>query len=202
MLHPSRAMSCMPSLQHPASCCGRPTPSKTQREDLRRNELLVSTLRLVFGRKFTFPTVAAPKQNLNRLKRELIVCSHVSAETSAPSELCTLAKGMYIQPIITPCTGCRSISYASTLGKPVYIMENGIPAKPDDPKRKKWISGCLQQARHHLAPVHWSRIKAQLDGSSASGGGNRRGRKDVAAVTNPVAAVRLGKALQWRQLLG
>lgn len=38
---------------------------------------------------------------------------------------------------------CRSISYASTLGVPIYIMENGIPGPPDDPKRKEWIVGCL-----------------------------------------------------------
>ena len=39
----------------------------------------------------------------------------------------------------------RAISYVSTLGVPIYIMENGIPAPPDDPSRKRWIVGCLQQ---------------------------------------------------------
>lgn len=38
----------------------------------------------------------------------------------------------------------RSISYASTLGKPVYIMENGIPGAADDENRAKWINGCLE----------------------------------------------------------
>ena len=42
--------------------------------------------------------------------------------------------------------GHRSISYASTLGVPIYIMENGIPGGPDDPKRKDWIVGCLNTA--------------------------------------------------------
>jgi hypothetical protein len=39
----------------------------------------------------------------------------------------------------------RAISYVSTLGVPIYIMENGIPAPPNDPSRKRWIVGCLQQ---------------------------------------------------------
>ena len=39
----------------------------------------------------------------------------------------------------------RAISYVSTLGVPIYIMENGIPAAKDDPSRKRWIVGCLQQ---------------------------------------------------------
>ena len=42
---------------------------------------------------------------------------------------------------------CRSISYASTLGLPVYITENGIPAAADDPNRAKWINGCLDVVR-------------------------------------------------------
>ena len=41
----------------------------------------------------------------------------------------------------------RSISYASTLGLPVYITENGIPAAADDPNRAKWINGCLDVVR-------------------------------------------------------
>lgn len=39
----------------------------------------------------------------------------------------------------------RAISYVSTLGVPIYVMENGIPAAKDDPNRKRWIVGCLQQ---------------------------------------------------------
>ena len=41
----------------------------------------------------------------------------------------------------------RSISYASTLGLPIYITENGIPAAADDPNRAKWINGCLDAVR-------------------------------------------------------
>ena len=41
----------------------------------------------------------------------------------------------------------RSISYASTLGLPIYITENGIPAAADDPNRAKWINGCLDVVR-------------------------------------------------------
>lgn len=45
----------------------------------------------------------------------------------------------------------RSISYASTLGVPIYIMENGIPAAKDDPSRRRWIEGCLQQVSEQQA---------------------------------------------------
>jgi hypothetical protein len=41
----------------------------------------------------------------------------------------------------------RAISYVSTLGVPIYIMENGIPTAKDDPSRKRWIMGCLQQVQ-------------------------------------------------------
>jgi len=44
----------------------------------------------------------------------------------------------------------RSISYASTLGVPIYIMENGIPGPPDDPKRKEWIVGCLNMVKRAI----------------------------------------------------
>lgn len=61
----------------------------------------------------------------------------------------------------------RSISYASTLGVPVYIMENGIPAAKDDPSRRKWISGCLQQARSiRYTPRCSARRSALLLGTS------------------------------------
>ena len=42
----------------------------------------------------------------------------------------------------------RSISYASTLGKPIYVMENGIPAAADNDQRGKWINGCLEIVRN------------------------------------------------------
>ena len=47
----------------------------------------------------------------------------------------------------------RAISYVSTLGVPIYIMENGIPAPPDDPSRKRWIVGCLQQVGRCCGPA-------------------------------------------------
>lgn len=45
----------------------------------------------------------------------------------------------------------RSISYASTLKLPIYIMENGIPGTADDPKRKEWIDGCLDMVKRAAA---------------------------------------------------
>lgn len=41
----------------------------------------------------------------------------------------------------------RAVSYASTLGVPVYILENGMPCAQDDDRRKDWIDGCLAEAR-------------------------------------------------------
>lgn len=41
----------------------------------------------------------------------------------------------------------KAISYASTLGVPVYILENGMPAKEDDSRRSDWINGCLNEVR-------------------------------------------------------
>lgn len=37
------------------------------------------------------------------------------------------------------------MSYASTLGVPVYILENGMPCKEDDERRTEWIDGCLAE---------------------------------------------------------
>ncbi|KAK9814269.1 hypothetical protein WJX72_003165 [[Myrmecia] bisecta] len=37
----------------------------------------------------------------------------------------------------------RSITYASQLGVPVYVMENGMPSEEDDERREEWINGCL-----------------------------------------------------------
>lgn len=45
----------------------------------------------------------------------------------------------------------RSISYASTLELPIYIMENGIPGTKDDPKRKEWIDGCLEMVKKAIS---------------------------------------------------
>jgi beta-glucosidase/6-phospho-beta-glucosidase/beta-galactosidase len=39
----------------------------------------------------------------------------------------------------------RACSYASGLGVPVYIMENGMPCKEDDDRRTKWMKGCIGQ---------------------------------------------------------
>ncbi|KAK9840609.1 hypothetical protein WJX81_004313 [Elliptochloris bilobata] len=41
----------------------------------------------------------------------------------------------------------KAISYASTLGVPVYILENGMPCKEDDSRRSDWINGCLNEVR-------------------------------------------------------
>ena len=39
----------------------------------------------------------------------------------------------------------RAVSYVSTLGVPVYILENGMPAKEDDDRRTQWIDGCMAE---------------------------------------------------------
>ena len=37
----------------------------------------------------------------------------------------------------------RAISYASSLGVPVYVTENGMPSAEEDGGRSKWIEGYL-----------------------------------------------------------
>ena len=59
---------------------------------------------------------------------------------------------------IYPPSLYRACSYASGLGVPVYIMENGMPCKQDDERREKWIKGCLQMVRSLKAP--WKLIWA------------------------------------------
>lgn len=39
----------------------------------------------------------------------------------------------------------RSISYASKLGVPMYITENGTPLTEDTAERSEWITGYLEQ---------------------------------------------------------
>jgi len=39
----------------------------------------------------------------------------------------------------------RAVSYVSTLGVPVYILENGMPSKADDERRTEWIDGCMAE---------------------------------------------------------
>ena len=39
----------------------------------------------------------------------------------------------------------RAVSYVSTLGVPVYILENGMPAREDDERRTEWIDGCMAE---------------------------------------------------------
>ena len=39
----------------------------------------------------------------------------------------------------------RAVSYVSTLGVPVYILENGMPSKQDDERRTEWIDGCMAE---------------------------------------------------------
>ena len=50
---------------------------------------------------------------------------------------------------------CRAISYSSTLGVPIYIMENGAPySDGDDDRRAQWINGYLGQVRSfHMLPL-------------------------------------------------
>ena len=51
---------------------------------------------------------------------------------------------MLADPVYPPSL-YKAISYASTLGVPVYILENGMPAKEDDSRRSDWINGCLSE---------------------------------------------------------
>lgn len=39
----------------------------------------------------------------------------------------------------------RAISYASKLGVPMYITENGTPLTEDTEERSEWITGYLEQ---------------------------------------------------------
>ena len=42
---------------------------------------------------------------------------------------------------------CRAVAYASELGVPIYVTENGIPSKKDDDSREEWINGYLTEVR-------------------------------------------------------
>ena len=53
--------------------------------------------------------------------------------------MCGIADPVY------PPSLYRAVSYASTLGVPVYILENGMPAAKDDERRTEWIDGCLAE---------------------------------------------------------
>ena len=46
----------------------------------------------------------------------------------------------------------RAISYASSLGVPVYVTENGIPSSEDDDCRTQWINGYLAQVQPNSVP--------------------------------------------------
>ncbi len=50
----------------------------------------------------------------------------------------------YADPVYPPSL-YRAVSYVSTLGVPVYILENGMPAKEDDERRTEWIDGCMAE---------------------------------------------------------
>lgn len=39
----------------------------------------------------------------------------------------------------------RAISYSSSLGVPVYVMENGMASAEDGDSRTQWINGYLEQ---------------------------------------------------------
>ena len=56
------------------------------------------------------------------------------------------AAGCFADPVYPPSL-YKAISYASTLGVPVYILENGMPAKEDDNRRSDWINGYLNEVR-------------------------------------------------------
>lgn len=55
-----------------------------------------------------------------------------------------IAAACFADPVYPPSL-YKAISYASTLGVPVYILENGMPAKEDDSRRSDWINGCLNE---------------------------------------------------------
>ncbi len=67
--------------------------------------------------------------------------------------------GVCADPVYPPSL-YRAVSYASTLGVPVYILENGMPCREDDDRRKEWIDGCLAEVHSslscclHLLPLH------------------------------------------------
>ena len=46
----------------------------------------------------------------------------------------------------------RAISYASKLGVPMYITENGTPLTEDTAERSEWITGYLEQVAGSLHP--------------------------------------------------
>jgi hypothetical protein len=50
----------------------------------------------------------------------------------------------YADPVYPPSL-YRAVSYVSTLGVPVYILENGMPSKQDDERRTEWIDGCMAE---------------------------------------------------------
>lgn len=46
---------------------------------------------------------------------------------------------------IYPPSIYRAVAYASELGVPIYVTENGIPSKKDDDSRREWIDGYLTE---------------------------------------------------------
>ena len=48
---------------------------------------------------------------------------------------------------------CRAVAYASELGVPIYVTENGIPSKKDDDSRREWIDGYLTEVSAGFASV-------------------------------------------------
>ena len=57
-----------------------------------------------------------------------------------------MVRGAHADPVYPPSL-YKAISYASTLGVPVYILENGMPSKEDDSRRSDWINGCLAEVQ-------------------------------------------------------
>ena len=64
---------------------------------------------------------------------------------------------------------CRAVAYASELGVPIYVTENGIPAKKDDGSREEWINGYLTEVPQLLldaAGLVWYGRKRSLESAS------------------------------------
>ena len=68
----------------------------------------------------------------------------------------------------------RAISYASKLGVPMYITENGCPYLKDDSERTDWINGYLTEVQHNLSVLQREVLQNRL--SMLKGQNNARNR--------------------------
>ena len=70
-----------------------------------------------------------------------LVLVYLARQDAALLRMCCLECA---DPVYPPSL-YRAVSYVSTLGVPVYILENGMPAKEDDERRTEWIDGCMTE---------------------------------------------------------